>query len=287
MRLPNFLYVGTAKAGSTWIYEALKAHPEVYVPPAKDVAFFSDYYDRGVDWYAEFFEAATPEHRAIGEIAVTYLLNPETMQRIADVLPDVRILVGVRNPIERAWSAYTYLVKNNRAVGSFSEEIRKSPDEAAWVIRAGQYDRCLTDLDRILDGNDVSIFVFDDLQNDPASLSKELYAALGVDDTFDFQNASRNFLPASTPRYRWLATFAGRSAIKARRMGLTNFVGHVKSSPLVQKFLYKPIEKRSAPTMSDEDWAFLAELYEPDIRHLEKRLQRDFSHWRVPKSRAQ
>lgn len=282
MRLPNFLYLGAPKAGSTWIFEALKAHPQVFVPPVKDTAYFSDFYDRGIDWYADFFEGATPEHLAVGEVAVTYLLKPERLQRIGAALPGVRLLACVRNPMRRAWSAYTWLAKNGKAKCDFSEEIRKSADESTWVLGAGQYSRSLTDMDRFIDSSEKTVLLFDDLDEDPVSFSKHLYSRLGVDPEFQFERAERNFLPASTARSRWLSTFIKKSAVKARNLGLTDFVGYVKSSSVVHKMLYKPIDKATAPGMSADDWQFLADLYEPDIRYLEQRLDRDLGHWRVP-----
>ena len=64
----NFLHVGPGKSGSTWLHEVLIRHPEVYLTKAKDLYFFSRYYDRGLPWYEAQFRAARPEHKIVGEI---------------------------------------------------------------------------------------------------------------------------------------------------------------------------------------------------------------------------
>jgi len=64
-RLPNFLYIGTSKAGSTWIYDVLNRHPDIYMAPGKGLYFFSRHYERGLEWYASHFLGAASE-RIIG-----------------------------------------------------------------------------------------------------------------------------------------------------------------------------------------------------------------------------
>ena len=75
-RLPNFLYVGPDKAGSSWLHEMLLKHPDVYLTPAKDLYFFDRYYDRGPAWYAAQFRDAR-EREVVGEVCQDYLFHPE------------------------------------------------------------------------------------------------------------------------------------------------------------------------------------------------------------------
>ena len=65
MTAPTFLHLGPGKAGSTWVHETLLTHPEVYLTPAKDLYFFSRYYDRGRQWYVNQF-ADAPAHFGVG-----------------------------------------------------------------------------------------------------------------------------------------------------------------------------------------------------------------------------
>ena len=66
-RCPNFLYIGTRKAGSTWLYSVLASHPDVYMAPGKGLYFFDNNYDRGSEWYRHHFAAAGRES-IVGEV---------------------------------------------------------------------------------------------------------------------------------------------------------------------------------------------------------------------------
>ena len=75
-RLPNFLYIGPDKAGSSWLHEALLHHPNIFLSEAKDLYFFDRYYDRGLAWYASQFRNAQPIHTVVGEVCPDYLASP-------------------------------------------------------------------------------------------------------------------------------------------------------------------------------------------------------------------
>ena len=103
-RLPNFLYVGPDKAGSSWLHEVLLKHPDVYLTPAKDLYFFDRYYDHGLAWYLAHFAPAT-DQAVVGEVCQDYLFHPEAAQRIRDSLGTARFMVTLRDPADRAMAA--------------------------------------------------------------------------------------------------------------------------------------------------------------------------------------
>src|SRR5579859_8087528 len=118
--LPNFLHLGPSKTGSTWLHEVLISHPEIYFTGAKDLYFFSRYYDRGLGWYAAQFRDARPEHEIIGEFSQDYLACPEGPERIRECLgPDVRLMVTLREPCARSFSSYLYLTRHGLAAATF------------------------------------------------------------------------------------------------------------------------------------------------------------------------
>lgn len=102
-RFPTFLCLGAQKAGTTTLQLLLDMHVRVFLPPCKEVHYFSLHYDRGTAWYANHFHGATPE-QCIGEITPYYLFHPEAPRRIHTLLPDVRLIVLLRDPVERALS---------------------------------------------------------------------------------------------------------------------------------------------------------------------------------------
>ena len=78
---PNFFYIGTSKAGSTWIYGLLARHPRVYMAPGKGLYFFDEHYDRGFEWHLSHFKA--PDDKCVGEVAHGYRYSSLACQRIA------------------------------------------------------------------------------------------------------------------------------------------------------------------------------------------------------------
>ena len=100
---PRFLGIGTQKGGTTTLQRLLEQHPQVYLPPAKELQFFSLHFSRGVGWYGQHFSEARPG-QCSGEITPYYLFHPQAPQRIAGLLPQVRLLVLLRDPVERALS---------------------------------------------------------------------------------------------------------------------------------------------------------------------------------------
>ncbi len=113
--LPEFVIIGAAKAGTTSLFAWLGEHPHVRTPSRKEINFFSYFHYRGEDWYRQHFPpereraAFTAEHGrpfTTFEASPSYLLHPRAPERLAGLLPDARLIVQLRNPIDRAYSQY-------------------------------------------------------------------------------------------------------------------------------------------------------------------------------------
>ena len=102
-RLPEFLGVGVQKGGTTTLQAMLQEHPGVFLPPAKELHFFSLHYGEGEEWYRQQFAAREPGQRC-GEITPYYLFHPEAPARIQRLLPAARLIVLLRDPVQRCLS---------------------------------------------------------------------------------------------------------------------------------------------------------------------------------------
>ena len=127
--LPSFLIIGAAKAGTTSLWDFLKAHPQVYMPDIKETNFFAlegtraDFKGPGDDEclnrlavtdlesYERLFEGVT-DQVAIGEASPLYLYHPEAPRRIKALIPHTRIVAILRNPTDRAFSSFMHLVRD-------------------------------------------------------------------------------------------------------------------------------------------------------------------------------
>ena len=104
-RLPDFLGLGVQKGGTTTLYRLLERHPSVFLPPVKEVHYFSLHFGEGEAWYRNQFASAASGQRC-GEVTPYYLFHPEVPQRVHALLPKARLIVLLRDPVERALSQY-------------------------------------------------------------------------------------------------------------------------------------------------------------------------------------
>jgi hypothetical protein len=101
--LPDFLGIGAAKTGTTWLHHNLRAHPELYLPDVKEVHYFDSRWHRPPSWYAGHFVGG--EGKIKGEITPAYsLLPPERVAAVRRLVPDARLILLVREPVETVWS---------------------------------------------------------------------------------------------------------------------------------------------------------------------------------------
>lgn len=278
-RLPNFLYVGPDKAGSSWLHEMLLKHPDVYMTPAKDLYFFDRYYDRGLDWYVEQFRDAQDE-RIVGEVCQDYLFHPETAARIHDTLGPVKVMVCLRDPVERAWSSYLYARKHGIWLEPFSEALERRPE----LLEHGRY---ATGLSRFLERfprEQVHVALFDDLTADPQAFLDDVTDFLEIDRLPLADKDLEARLAAARARSVRLASVARRLADWVREHDGAKLVGTVKRSRLVQRVLYRPID-RQAVRPTENDVTTVRTALAPEIEALERTLGlklRDSWGWSSP-----
>ena len=113
--LPDFIIIGAAKSGTTSLYDYLSQHPSVHSALWKEIYFFDRYFPRGINWYRsnfpykiqKFFSTKILKKKFLtGEATPTYLHHPLTAKRIFELLPNIKLIILLRNPIDRAYSHY-------------------------------------------------------------------------------------------------------------------------------------------------------------------------------------
>jgi hypothetical protein len=110
-RLPAFLVLGTQKGGTTTLFSLLSQHPQVHLPACKEVHYFSLHHGQGPAWYAQHFSAAR-EDQLCGDITPYYLFHPQAPARIQALIPEARLVILLRDPVERALSHYFHAVRH-------------------------------------------------------------------------------------------------------------------------------------------------------------------------------
>jgi hypothetical protein len=128
MRLPDFIIGGAPRAGTTWLYELLDRHPDVYMarPLKPEPKFFlvDHVYAKGLKFYADTWFAAAGHSRLAGEKSTDYLESAAAAERIARDLPRVKLVFILREPAERAYSNYLWSRMNGLETEDFETALR-------------------------------------------------------------------------------------------------------------------------------------------------------------------
>lgn len=121
---PDFMIIGAAKCGTSSLFNYLSHHPQILFPHKKELDFFWKNFDKGIDWYLAQFPAITDRADFItGEATPNYLRFPLAAQRIKKYFPQVKSIVLLRNPIERAVSWHYHKISNGLATGTIEDAI--------------------------------------------------------------------------------------------------------------------------------------------------------------------
>ena len=310
-RLPNFFIVGAPKAGTTSLYHYLDQHPQIYMSSIKEPHFFAteireENFDpklrrriardtRGLreflsgpmhekrfggivtDWedYLRLFANANDE-ASLGEASVCYLWSPTAPGRIADRIPDAKILVMLRDPAERAFSQYLHGLGNGAIRWSFREHIQRNLQHRSGqlcvhypFLEFGLYSE---QLGRYLErfGRNVWVGFHEDFKNRPLEVYKNICRFLGVAQEFS-PNLDRRHLEAQVPRLSSIGWF--------KRSGVWQAAARVTPSglrPLIRRTL---IRRPGTTHMDPADRHYLLEFYRKDIRELASLLGRNLDGW--------
>jgi len=273
----DFIYIGPDKSGSTWLYNIFRQHPEIYVPVAKDIYFFDRYYYKGFKWYKSFFKGSS-NFKVSGEISHDYMFDFDAMCRIKRDLPNVKLFTILRNPFEKIWSQYLFLIRSGITNKPFEKAI-ESIDELIDKCLYGKY---LSRYINMFDQEQLIIFYFDDLKKEPKKFAKEIFNFLGVNMVDDI-NYYEKFLPASKPRSFYVAKLAKKSAVFLRELGFVNFLGQIKSNRIIQKILYVPYDKSAKPKMTKKQFDIIYPILKKDIELLQEITNKSFKHWLIYK----
>ena len=130
-KLPDFIIAGAQKSGTTSLFAYLCEHPLVTPPITKEMSFFDNQFHRGLNWYRAHFprdvtssvDGGSGMPTLTGESSAYYLFHPHTAARIANTLPGVKIIVLLRNPVDRAFSHYQLNLRRGNEHLSFEKAI--------------------------------------------------------------------------------------------------------------------------------------------------------------------
>jgi Sulfotransferase domain len=195
--LPNFVIVGTMKGGTTSLYHYLRQHPEVFMPEAKELHFFvaEKNLSRGLDWYERNFAGAEGAV-AVGEASPDYTRYPEhdgVPKRMAEVLPDTRLIYVLRDPVERIRSHYLHDLARGRERRPIEEAVPGNPhyvDPSRYALQIEQYLEHFS-------SEQLLLLRSEDLRADRAATLRRVHEFLGVDPGWTAPEQEQEFNASS------------------------------------------------------------------------------------------
>jgi sulfotransferase family protein len=286
-RWPNLFLVGAAKAGTTSLYAALARHPEIYMSPMKEPHFFSRI-QPAARWEAFFPHVSDEEEYlalfggaadepVVGEASTSYLWDREAAGRISRAVPQAKILIVLRDPVDRAYSHYRNDVREGMERRTFLEalEAERRNGAGGWgasslYIDCGRYaGQVARYLDRF-EGRVMALF-FEDFVDDQAGVIAGVHEFLGVQPASGGPGERMN--PGSQPRNR----LSGAVLASGRLRAVVRF-----TVPRGARARLRSALLREAPTPPMEPAArgLLVEAYRPEIAPLERLLGRPVP-WRA------
>ena len=298
-RLPDFLVIGAFKSGTTAMVNCLDQHPGIFMPWLQEPNYFgheeydptdtepappqretATYYRRHrtttSGQYHHLFDGSRTDQIA-GECSPQYLTHPAACARIRETVPGVKLIALLRNPIDRAFSDYSMLVRDGLESDTFAEAIRRAPTirPPGHYVETGMYGRQLRPFFESFPRDQLRIHLYEDWAGDPQGLLRSLFSWLGVDPEFE-ADTSQRFNASGTPDGRAVAL-----AYRAKRR-LQPILKPITRNrlPGVQRYVQQRMERglRSdcvPPDIRRE----LIDVYSEDVALVSDLLQRDLSHW--------
>ena len=209
----DFIGLGAQRSGTSWIYACLCEHPEIYIP-IKEIHFFSRdrNWEKGYPWYESLFERRPIDQKA-GEFSTSYLFDPESPSRIYQRYPHTKLIVSLRNPVDRAFSNYTNDIMSGRisAAVPFSEAFQTRPQ----YFEQGCYARQLERYFKYFSPEQLLVLIYEDSLRDPHGFIQRIFDFLGVDRQFVPSMLHSKVNAGYVPRAMWLEKLLRRSSAVA------------------------------------------------------------------------
>lgn len=269
--LPTFLIIGAQKSATRWLRASLGAHPEVFAVD-EELSFFNiptTFRDLGVEWYRHQF-AGWDGQPLVGESTPGYMMlrhDPDVVaRRIRRLLPDVRLLAVLRDPVDRANSAMVHHIVRHRlpAETNLAGFLREQPAEAArlGLIDGGWYAASLEPFVQQF-GEQLRVLIYDDLLDDPRRFYGDAVAHLGGDPRFEPPGLDQRYLSNQQARQR--------------EEGLDRAVQVAWLAK--QRLRRVPRARRGPRVLGDAERCEVYEHFRDDVEQLEELIGRDLSAW--------
>jgi len=290
----DFIGIGAAKSGTTWLANNLKQHPEICFSPTKEITYFNEYlvrmpsvknphHSKPLEWYHHFFEAKK-DKQITGEISVQYLMMSGTAQKIYNYNPNVKILVILRDPPQQVFSWYLYSIQRGVInYATLEEAIAERPDLFANTF----YYQQLQPYFNLFPKKNIKVLFFKSIKEDNKSFFKEVLDFLDVGEFYP-ESLTKKSNETKTLHFAWLTRgiqgirhFITKHDLEfiiplLQKLGIIRLGTFIRDKMNVKKM-------KNKPQLSLELEESLRAFYTKDITKLENLLAVDLTHWKSKK----
>lgn len=213
----NLVGIGAQKCATTWLHRVLEAHPRMGMSEPKELDFFSYYYDRGYEWYERHFPA-TGGLAYCGEISPSYFYNSDVPERVLAYNPEARVVLMLRDPVERAFSNHLHEVRaGNITAPDFESGLANNP---AYLLQS-RYGQHLRRWKAAVPTGRFKVILQEDIRDNAPAVLTDVCAWLGIDwsDQADFA-VEREANASATYKMKALGGVTHTAAVALRKSGL-------------------------------------------------------------------
>lgn len=295
----DFVIIGAQKAGTTSLFVHLNEHPQIFMPLEKEAPFFNheERLARGVEWYfSEFFSMADPE-QTWGKATPNYMVDVHVPARIYALMPDIKLIALLRDPVERAYSNYLMSRRRNLETEEFEPKIRKllsaerlcaartTPDRTNSYVVRGEYGRLLSLFYEYFPAEQIAVFFTDELRQNPRGVVRAIFQFLGVDEAFLPSTLGEVYHTGGARlRFQWVYDLFKWQPIRSLWHRMPGRYRRPLAFWFEQWNVVSAEERRISPQVRE----LLVAHYERDIRHLETMLGRPvpWAAWHEPQRQS-
>lgn len=270
--------IGGLRCATTWISQCLREHPGICMAPTKELHYFSSRYDQGINWYLNNFKNC--KNGSIkGEFSTSYLYFDGAAKRIYDFCPNAKVIVSLRNPIERLISHYKYFIRYNYVDADLPiEEVIKTKHV---LLEYGLYFKYLKPFYEYFANENIIVCVTEDIRENPQKFIQDLYCKIGVSSDFVPSVMTKHVSKGIIPKISWPESLRKKLFYYLRDHGFSDVINFLRYSRIPE--LYRRINNRSRqePILKKELRSKLISYYSEDIDKLRVLTGYSLKQWKL------
>ena len=279
----DIIGIGVQKAATSWLFRCMLEHPEIRGAAAgkgvdKELHFFNHEYERGYTWYHRDFQFGPWKTM---EFTTLYFHDRNVPERIKRYNPDARLILALRNPVDRAVSHHRHEIRRGR-VGPDLYRFWSAAEQNPSYIEQGYYSRHLGCWLEHFDREQIHVILYDDVRTQPLEVIARTQAFVGVDSSFRPSLLTERINVSVVPRYERLENLMRWSSRTGRRLlgdRIVRGLGRTGLPGLIRQRNRVELGDEHIPPLTGEERERLRAVFAEDIARLEHLLSRSLGRW--------